>query len=78
MCCNAGTTVAQLKMCRLGFFLPVLQAELAHKALQSGLPCYIVHDAGRTQIAAGSQTVLAIGPGYKSDIDRITGGLPLL
>ncbi|WIA10058.1 hypothetical protein OEZ85_010268 [Tetradesmus obliquus] len=53
-------------------------AELAHKALQSGLPCYIVHDAGRTQIAAGSQTVLAIGPGYKSDIDRITGGLSLL
>lgn len=58
--------------------LLLLQAELAHKALQSGLPCYIVHDAGRTQIAAGSQTVLAIGPGYKSDLDRITGSLPLL
>eukprot|EP00775_Hariotina_reticulata_P006448 gene6448-6677_t len=53
-------------------------AELAHKALQSGLTCYIVHDAGRTQVAAGSQTVLAIGPGYKSDIDRITGHLSLL
>jgi PTH2 family peptidyl-tRNA hydrolase len=56
----------------------VLQARLAREALESGLPCYIVHDAGRTQIAAGSQTVLAIGPGYKSDIDSITGGLPLL
>eukprot|EP00878_Enallax_costatus_P034952 GHUV01038901.1.p1 GENE.GHUV01038901.1~~GHUV01038901.1.p1 ORF type:complete len:114 (+),score=33.76 GHUV01038901.1:211-552(+) len=55
-----------------------VMAELAHQALQSNLPCYIVHDAGRTQIAAGSQTVLAIGPAYKSDIDRITGHLSLL
>ncbi len=55
-----------------------MQAELAHQALSSGLPAYIVHDAGRTQIAAGSQTVLAIGPGPKSHIDRITGGLSLL
>jgi hypothetical protein len=54
------------------------QARLAAQALQAGLPAYIVHDAGRTQIAAGSQTVLAIGPGYKSDIDRITGSLSLL
>jgi len=59
-------------------FRPGMQAELAHKAQQSGLPCYIVHDAGRTQVLAGSQTVLAIGPGYKSDIDRITGHLSLL
>lgn len=54
------------------------QAQLASQALQMGLPAYIVHDAGRTQIAAGSQTVLAIGPGYKSDIDRVTGRLSLL
>ena len=39
---------------------------------------YIVHDAGRTQIAAGSQTVLAIGPAPKSEIDQITGHLPLM
>lgn len=46
--------------------------------MQMGLPTYIVHDAGRTQIAAGSQTVLAIGPGPKTTIDRVTGHLSLL
>jgi peptidyl-tRNA hydrolase len=30
-------------------------------------------DAGRTQIEAGSQTVLAIGPAPVESIDRITG-----
>jgi hypothetical protein len=55
-----------------------LQAALAQKALQRGLPAYIVQDAGRTQIAAGSQTVLAIGPGPKSVIDTVTGHLSLL
>lgn len=58
--------------------LCVTQAELASKALQRGLPAYIVQDAGRTQIAAGSQTVLAIGPGPKSVIDSVTGHLSLL
>ncbi|KAL8216361.1 hypothetical protein R6Q57_023198 [Mikania cordata] len=28
-----------------------------------GLPTYVVADAGRTQVLAGSKTVLAIGPG---------------
>ena len=55
-----------------------LQAQLASNALQRGLPAYIVHDAGRTQIAAGSQTVLAIGPGPKSVVDTVTGHLSLL
>ena len=30
-------------------------------------------DAGRTQIAAGSRTVLGIGPAPGAEIDRITG-----
>ncbi|KAL0921029.1 hypothetical protein M5K25_008057 [Dendrobium thyrsiflorum] len=30
---------------------------------QYGLPTFIVADAGRTQVQAGSKTVLAIGPG---------------
>jgi PTH2 family peptidyl-tRNA hydrolase len=30
---------------------------------QAGLPHYLVVDAGHTQIAAGSRTVLGIGPG---------------
>jgi len=47
-------------------------------AREQGLPTYVVHDAGRTQIAAGSRTVLAVGPAPKSKIDRVTGGLSLL
>jgi PTH2 family peptidyl-tRNA hydrolase len=43
-----------------------------------GLNYYLVHDAGRTQIAAGSATVLAIGPGLVEDIDLLTGRFKLL
>lgn len=43
-----------------------------------GLNYYLVHDAGRTQIAAGSATVLAIGPALVDDIDALTGHLKLL
>jgi PTH2 family peptidyl-tRNA hydrolase len=53
-------------------------AELAAAAAAIDLPTYIVHDAGRTQIPAGSQTVLAIGPGPKSEVDKVTGHLKLL
>jgi PTH2 family peptidyl-tRNA hydrolase len=43
-----------------------------------GLPFYVVADAGRTQIAAGSRTVCAIGPGPVSLINECTGSLKLL
>jgi PTH2 family peptidyl-tRNA hydrolase len=43
-----------------------------------GLNYYLVHDAGRTQIAAGSTTVLAIGPALTDEIDALTGHLKLL
>mmetsp|Transcript_24869 Transcript_24869/g.67716 ORF Transcript_24869/g.67716 Transcript_24869/m.67716 type:complete len:174 (-) Transcript_24869:701-1222(-) len=52
--------------------------DLAEKATAAGLPAYIVCDAGRTQIAAGSQTVLAVGPAPKSAVDAVTGHLKLL
>jgi PTH2 family peptidyl-tRNA hydrolase len=42
------------------------------------LPCYLVADAGRTQVKEGSHTVLAIGPAPESVIDAITGNLRLL
>ncbi|XP_059164691.1 peptidyl-tRNA hydrolase 2, mitochondrial-like [Physella acuta] len=38
----------------------------------------LISDAGRTQIAPGSKTVLAVGPGPASEIDKITGHLKLL
>lgn len=43
-----------------------------------GLNFYLVHDAGRTQIAAGSATVLAVGPALVDEIDQLTGHLKLL
>ncbi|CAL0319247.1 unnamed protein product [Lupinus luteus] len=43
-----------------------------------GLPTFVVADAGRTQVLAGSKTVLAVGPGPKSIVDSVTGKLPLL
>lgn len=43
-----------------------------------GLITYVVEDAGRTQIAAGSRTVLAIGPAPVSVFESLTGHLKLL
>mmetsp|Transcript_9667 Transcript_9667/g.17810 ORF Transcript_9667/g.17810 Transcript_9667/m.17810 type:complete len:279 (+) Transcript_9667:125-961(+) len=52
--------------------------DLAATAQELNLPYYLVADAGRTQIAAGSRTVCAIGPAPKEVIDLITGHLKLL
>lgn len=38
----------------------------------------LIRDAGRTQIAPNSKTVLAIGPAPSHEIDQITGHLKLL
>ncbi|KAI9681344.1 MAG: hypothetical protein M1817_002627 [Caeruleum heppii] len=54
--------------------LETLQAQ----ALSLGLCAQVIHDAGRTQIEAGSATVLGVGPGPKSVVDKVTGGLKLL
>ena len=53
--------------------LQLLQAQ----AVSLGLCARVIHDAGRTQIAAGSATVLGVlGP--KGVVDQVTGGLKLL
>ncbi|KAI9647926.1 hypothetical protein NHQ30_004315 [Ciborinia camelliae] len=54
--------------------LDILQA----KAISLGVVAEQIADAGRTQIASGSHTVLGIGPAPKSVIDQITGKLKLL
>ncbi|KAI9726829.1 MAG: hypothetical protein M1828_000685 [Chrysothrix sp. TS-e1954] len=54
--------------------LELLQAQ----AVSLGLCAQVIHDAGRTQIASGSATVLGVGPAPKSRIDEVTGGLKLL
>eukprot|EP00897_Mesotaenium_endlicherianum_P006327 jgi/Mesen1/5722/ME000289S04822 len=52
--------------------------ELKGRASGLKLPTYVVQDAGRTQVAAGSKTVLAIGPGDKASVDQVTRHLRLL
>ena len=43
-----------------------------------GLITTLIQDAGRTQIEAGSKTVVAVGPGPEEVIDKVTGHLSLL
>jgi PTH2 family peptidyl-tRNA hydrolase len=50
---------------------------LQFRAHTAGLPQYLVHDAGHTQIDPGSKTVLAIGPAPASLLDPLTGHLRL-
>ena len=49
-----------LKTCCFGRHRQQLEAD----AKKAGLVTCLIQDAGRTQIAAGSRTVLAIGPGF--------------
>ncbi|KAM0425212.1 hypothetical protein ACHAPT_009529 [Fusarium lateritium] len=52
--------------------------ELRRKARSLGLTAEVIQDAGRTQIEAGSMTVLGVGPAPRSVVDQVTGGLKLL
>ena len=48
------------------------------QAKDAGLICHMVRDAGHTEIPAGTVTVVGIGPGIRSSIDKITSSLPLV
>ena len=51
--------------------------ELFMKAKRT-LPAALIKDAGRTQIEAGEETCVAIGPAPVPEIDKITKDLKLL
>ena len=51
---------------------------LQAQAISLGLCARVVRDAGRTQVASGTATVLGVGPGPKGLVDKVTGGLKLL
>lgn len=52
--------------------------EIAVLAMERDIPVYLVEDAGRTQIAAGSRTVLGLGPAPVSVFEGITSHLKLM
>lgn len=51
--------------------------ELARRSKELHLITSVIQDAGRTQIAPGSRTVLGVGPGPASDVNAVTGHLKL-
>lgn len=51
--------------------------KIASAAKAKNVPFVVIRDAGRTQIAAGSKTVISVGPGPKSVVDTVTGHLKL-
>ncbi|KNC81125.1 hypothetical protein, variant [Sphaeroforma arctica JP610] len=51
---------------------------VAEHAQALGLGSHMIADAGRTQIAAGSCTVVGVGPGPVHLVNKVTGHLKLL
>jgi len=70
---RAGQTKIALR-CSSEEDLLVLQAQ----AQSLKLCARSIQDAGRTQVAAGSRTVLGIGPGPARLINQVTGRLKML
>lgn len=53
--------------------------EIAQKAKDAGLPCFLIEDSGVTEFKGiPTFTCCAIGPALSSEIDKITGHLELL
>ncbi len=46
--------------------------------LKERIPCFLIRDAGLTQLEPGTTTALGVGPAISTEIDKITGDLKLL
>jgi len=78
--CPSGLRAWERTGCaKIALKTPATEMEhLAIQALERDLPIYLVEDAGRTQIAAGSQTVLGIGPAPTWAFEGLTTHLKLM
>jgi peptidyl-tRNA hydrolase, PTH2 family len=74
---RAWTATGQKK---IALSAPTLQdlESLARKARSMGIPWVLVEDAGFTEVPPGTKTCLGLGPAPSSELDPITGQLPLL
>jgi len=52
--------------------------ELYKKAKELGVSCFLVKDAGMTELEPGTTTALGIGPDKEEKINKITGSIALL
>ena len=52
--------------------------KLFQKAKDNDLTASLITDAGKTVVAPGTKTAVAIGPAEAEEIDKITKNLPLL
>ena len=48
------------------------------EAQAAGIVCYMVRDAGHTEIPSGTVTVVGLGPGLRDSIDSLTGSFGLV
>jgi PTH2 family peptidyl-tRNA hydrolase len=68
-----GAMKAVVKVPNEAEFYPLKAA-----AERAGLCTALITDAGHTEIPAGTVTVLGIGPGPQTKVDKVTGHLSLL
>ncbi|NNN17398.1 MAG: aminoacyl-tRNA hydrolase [Thermoplasmata archaeon] len=52
--------------------------DIERRARARGIAVLWVEDAGFTEVAPGTRTCLGLGPALASELDPITGSLPLL